>query len=237
MCTCSRRSFIAGAATALAFSSLALPAHAEECVVFDKERQAAITPDAAIERLKAGNERLLAGKTVNCDLLGQIKATKAGQAPFAAIVGCIDSRVPPELVFDQQIGDVFAARIAGNFVNTDILGSLEFATKLMGAKLVVVLGHSSCGAIKGAISNVELGNLTATLSNIEPAVIETPGFLDDRTDHNAAFVQAVADTNAKLAAQMIMERSVVIRRLVEAGEVRVVSAMHDVGTGKVTFFG
>jgi len=235
-CHCSRRSFLRGA-TALGLASMiAGPALAEECLVFDADRQATISPDDAIARLKAGNQRLLAGKTVNCDLLAQIKATASGQSPIAAIVGCIDSRVPPEFVFDQRIGDVFVARIAGNFVNTDIIGSLEFTTKLMGARAIVVLGHTGCGAVRGAIGNAQLGNLTATLANIEPAVVTTPGFQGERTDANPAFVQAVADTNAKLAAEMIVERSFVIRELVEAGEVKVVAAMHDVSTGEVTFF-
>ena len=157
----------------------------DDCVVFDAARQSAKTPDAALQRLMDGNARLLAGKTVNCDLLAQIEATAAGQAPFAAIVGCIDSRVPPELVFDQRLGSVFAARIAGNFVNTDIIGSLEFATAAAGAKLVLVLGHSECGAIKGAIDNVQLGNLTATLSNIWPAVEATAGIPGERNSKNA----------------------------------------------------
>lgn len=236
MCTCTRRAFIGGASAFALAATAALPAFAaDECAVFDRTRQAALSPDDAIALLKAGNERLLAGKTINCDILGQMKATSTGQAPFASIVGCIDSRVPPELVFDQRIGDVFAARIAGNFVNTDIIGSLEFATRLSGSKVVVVLGHSECGAIKGAISNAELGNLTAALSNIEPAVVATSGFAGERTEKNAAFVQAVAETNARLAAKMIVDRSYVMRDMVEAGSLKVVAAMHDIATGRVTF--
>ena len=209
----------------------------DACAVFDKALQAATTPDQALQRLMDGNARLLAGKTVNCDLLAQIEATAAGQAPFAAIVGCIDSRVPPELVFDQRLGSVFAARIAGNFVDTDIIGSLEFATKLTGARLVMVLGHSECGAIKGAIDDVELGNLTATLANIRPAVEATTGVAGERSSKNKAFVQAVAETNARLAARMLLERSPVMAGLVDAGSLRVVAAMHDVGTGRVTRLG
>jgi carbonic anhydrase len=184
-----------------------------------------------------GNARLLAGKTVNCDLLAQIAATAAGQAPFAAIVGCIDSRVPPELVFDQRLGSVFAARIAGNFVDTDIIGSLEYATKVVEAKLVMVLGHSDCGAIKGAIDNVQLGNLTATLANIRPAVEATTGVPGEHSSKNHALVQAVAETNARLAARMLLERSPVMSGLVDAGSLKVVAAMHDIGTGRVTLLG
>ena len=166
-------------------------------------------------------------------MLAQIEATADGQAPFAAIVGCIDSRVPPELVFDQRLGSVFAARIAGNFVNTDIIGSLEFATRVSGAKLVLVLGHSECGAIKGAIDNVQLGNLTATLNNIWPAVEATQAG-GERTSKNKAFVQAVAETNARLAARMLTERSPVMAEMVDAGSLKIVAAMHDISTGKVS---
>ena len=151
-----------------------------ECQIFTKDRQAALSPTEALARLKAGNERFVAGKSINCDLMAQVRATATGQAPYACIVGCIDSRVPPELVFDQRLGDVFTARIAGNFVNTDIIGSLEFGTRLVGAKLVVVLGHSDCGAIKGAIDGAELGLLTATLANIKPAVKANASYAGDK---------------------------------------------------------
>jgi carbonic anhydrase len=234
MCSCDRRSLL-GIVSALALLGGARAVLADDdCVVFDAARQSAKTPDQALQRLMDGNARLLAGKTVNCDLLAQIEATAAGQAPFAAIVGCIDSRVPPELVFDQRLGSVFAARIAGNFVNTDIIGSLEFATKVAGAKLVLVLGHSECGAVKGAIDQVELGNLTATLSNIWPAVEATEGIPGERNSKNKAFVQAVAETNARLAAQMLTERSPTMSGLIDAGTLKVVAAMHDIATGRVT---
>lgn len=235
---CSRRTFL-GAVSAVSLTGLAGGSAfaAEQCAVFDKARQSAITPEEALARLDDGNARFVAGKTVNCDLMAQVRATASGQAPFAAIVGCIDSRVPPELVFDQRIGDIFSARIAGNFVNTDIIGSLEFATRLAGAKLIVVLGHSECGAIKGAIDNVELGNLTATLSNIRPAVEQTRAVPGEHSSKNPQLVQAVADTNAKLAARMLLDRSVILAELVQARSLKVVAAMHDVGNGRVTFFG
>lgn len=160
-----RRGFLT-AAGALAVTSLGAYAsqstgpgrptgNAQSCTAFDKARQAGTTPDAALALLKEGNVRFANGTSINCDLRAQVKATAGGQAPFAAVVGCIDSRVPPELVFDQKIGDIFAARIAGNFVNTDIIGSLEFATKLSGARLIVVLGHTECGAIKGAVDDAK----------------------------------------------------------------------------------
>jgi carbonic anhydrase len=235
---CSRRTFL-GAVSAVSLTGLAGGSAfaAEQCAVFDKARQSAITPEEALARLDDGNARFVTGKTVNCDLMAQVRATASGQAPFAAIVGCIDSRVPPELVFDQRIGDIFSARIAGNFVNTDIIGSLEFATRVAGAKLIVVLGHSECGAIKGAIDNVELGNLTATLSNIRPAVEQTRAVSGEHSSKNPQLVQAVADTNAKLAARMLLDRSVILAELVQARSLKVVAAMHDVGNGRVTFFG
>ena len=205
------------------------------CTAFDKARQDAVSPDQALQMLQEGNARFVNGRSVNCDLLVQVKATADGQAPFAAVVGCIDSRVPPELVFDQQIGDIFAARIAGNFVNTDIIGSLEFATKLAGAKLIVVLGHTECGAVKGAIDDARLGNLTATLANIRPSVIKIRSVEGPQTSKNKKFVQAVADQNAKDAAAMLTARSEVLRDLVAAGKLKIVSGMHDVATGKITW--
>jgi carbonic anhydrase len=220
---------LAGAALA-ASRVMAAP---QECAVFTPDEQHALSPDDAIERLKEGNKRFVSSATINCDLMAQVKATAQAQAPFAAIVGCIDSRVPPELVFDQRIGDVFCARIAGNFVNTDIIGSLEFATKLAGARAIVVLGHSSCGAIKGAIDDVKLGNLTATLAHIRPAVdaVKTDGA---RNSKNEPFVQAVAEANVHRGVAML-EKSDVLAELVKAGELRIMPAMHNLETGEVAF--
>ena len=221
---------------AASFAATNVYAQSSACDVYDRGRQQSVSPDAAIELLKAGNERFVANKTINCDLLAQIKATATAQAPFAAIVGCMDSRVPPELVFDQRIGDIFCARIAGNFVNTDIIGSLEYATKVAGARVIVVLGHSDCGAVKGTIDNVQLGNLTATLANIRPAVdaVTSDG---ERNSKNKHFVQAVAEKNAELAAQLLMSNSPIMKEMVEAGELRIARAMHDVATGRVVFSG
>jgi carbonic anhydrase len=207
----------------------------DSCAVLTPATQAATTPDAALKRLQEGNARFVAGKTVNCDLMKQVKDTATQQSPTAVVVGCIDSRVPPELVFDQRIGDIFSARIAGNFVNTDILGSLEFATKAAGAKLIVVLGHSECGAIKGAVDNVKLGNLTSMLANIRPSM-EKLKYEGVPSSKDKALVQKVADQNAKDAAQMIMDKSPVIAELVKDGKVKIVSAMHDLGTGKISWF-
>jgi carbonic anhydrase len=208
---------------------------ARACKAFDKDRQAAVSPEQALDMLKQGNARFVNGTTINCDLRAQVKATADAQAPFAAVVGCIDSRVPPELVFDQHLGDIFAARIAGNFVNTDIIGSLEFATKLAGAKLIVVLGHTECGAVKGAVDNAQMGNLTATLANIRPAVIKIKGIEGSQDSKNKKLVQAVADQNAKDGVAALMARSEVLRQLVDEGKLKIVSAMHDVGSGKISW--
>lgn len=221
---------------AATFAAAQVHAQSSECVVYNRERQQSVSPDAAIDLLKKGNERFVANKMINCDLLSQVKATSNGQAPFAAIVGCMDSRVPPELVFDQRIGDIFCARIAGNFVNTDIIGSLEFATKVAGSRAIVVLGHSECGAIKGAIDNVQLGHLTSALAKIRPAV-EGATSDGERSSKNPQFVQAVAERNAQLAAETLTSRSPIMKQLVEAGELRIVWAMHDVATGQVSFSG
>ena len=201
-----------------------------------KETQAALTPEGVIQLLKDGNERFLSNTPVERDFLKQVKETAEGQYPMAVILGCIDSRVPHEIVFDKGVGDVFSARVAGNFVNTDILGSMEFATAAAGAKVVVVLGHTECGAVKGACDNVELGNLTSTLANIAPAVYSVSGVEGERSSKNKAFVEAVAERNVKMTVQNTIDRSPVIRALVEQGKLIVVGAMHEVRTGKVTFY-
>jgi carbonic anhydrase len=210
---------------------------AAEIPAMTKESQRKMTPEQALGALKGGNERFINGKMLQRNLMVQVRATASGQYPFAVVLGCIDSRVSPELVFDQGIGDIFSARIAGNFANTDIIGSIEFATKLAGAKLVVVLGHTECGAIKGACDNVRLGNLTQTLSNITPAVYAVKDIRDDRTSKNKEFVQKVADENVRLTVQALTERSAILSDLVVGNRLKLVGAMHDVATGRVSFLG
>ncbi|HEU0085307.1 MAG TPA: carbonic anhydrase family protein [Bradyrhizobium sp.] len=229
-----RRLFCGCLAAALPFASTA-DAQSPECAVFTPERQKSTAPDEAIARLKAGNERFTAGKPVNCDLLAQVKQTANNQSPFAAIVGCIDSRVPPELVFDQRIGDVFCARVAGNCVNTDIIGSLEYSTKVSGAKAIVVLGHNFCGAIKSAVDDVKLGNITALLKNFRPALATLKPSDGHRDSHNVELVQKVAEANARLTAASLPKRSKIIRALVDSGEVKIAAAMHDITTGQVSW--
>lgn len=231
----SRRLFCGCLAGAIPFAAGAAHAQSTECAVFTPDRQKSTSPDDALARLKAGNERFLAGKSVNCDLMAQVKQTASNQSPFAAIVGCIDSRVPPELVFDQRIGDVFCARVAGAFVNTDIIGSLEYSTKVAGAKAIVILGHNSCGAIKSAVDDVKLGNITALLKNFQPALATLTKADGHRDSHNAPLVQKVAEASVKLTADSLLKRSQIIKSLVDAKQVRIAAAMHDITTGKVSW--
>jgi carbonic anhydrase len=231
----SRRHFCCAGVLAGTAATFGRVLAADQCAAPTRERQAALSPDDALEELKTGNERFLSQNMRNCDLLSQVRATASGQFPFAMVIGCIDSRVPPELVFDQRIGDIFSARLAGNIVDDVIIGSAEFATKLAGAKLIVVLGHSECGAVKGAIDGVELGKLTQLLRRIKPAVEANRNAPGEHTSKNKDFVQQVATTNAKLAAQGLQEESQVLRDLVAQNELKIVAAMQDVASGRITF--
>jgi carbonic anhydrase len=231
-----RRLFCGCLAGAIPFAATAARAQSTECAVFTPDRQKSTAPDDAIARLKAGNERFTAGKSVNCDLMAQVKQTAANQSPYAAIVGCIDSRVAPELVFDQRIGDVFCARVAGAIVNTDIIGSLEYSTKVVGAKAIVVLGHNSCGAIKSAVDDVKLGNnIAALLKNFQPALATLTKADGHRDSHNYPLVQKVAEASARLTAESLTKRSPIIKALVDAKQLKIVAAMHDITTGKVSW--
>ncbi len=223
------------AAAVLAAAGSAASAAAATCAVQTTETQAAMTPEAALRRLQEGNQRFATGQLIHCDLLEQVKHTATGQAPFAAVLGCIDSRVPPELMFDQNIGDMFVARIAGNFVDDDILGSLEFATRLSGAKLIVVLGHSECGAIKGAIDGAKLGHLTGLLAKIRPAftALRYQGVASSK---NVELVQRVAERNVQDSVARLA-RAPVLAALVKTGQLKIVGAMHDVHTGRVSWMG
>ncbi len=200
----------------------------------NKESQSAISPEKALELLKEGNKRFVGGNMVNRDLNLQVSQTAGGQWPFAVILGCIDSRVPAELVFDQGIGDIFNARVAGNFSNTDILGSIEYGCKVAGSKLVVVLGHEGCGAVKGACDNVELGNITPLLANLKPAV-ESVEEVGDRSSANADFVSRVVSSNVDLTVADIRTQSPLLKEMEDNGEISIVGAVYDVASGKVTF--
>ena len=200
-----------------------------------REQQAAITPAKALSMLKQGNQRFVSGDMTNTDYVAQVKQTSHGQFPFASIVSCLDSRIPPAIVFDRGIGDLFVARVAGNFVNDDILGSLEFAAKLAGSKIIVVMGHTECGAVMGACDGAQLGLLTTTLANINPAVQAEAGNYSPANSSNDKFVDAVAEENVRLNMQKLRDRSIVLREMIEKGEIALVGAMYDIDTGKVKF--
>tara|TARA_R110002073_G_scaffold40547_5_gene115086 strand:- start:197496 stop:198125 length:630 start_codon:yes stop_codon:yes gene_type:complete len=206
--------------------------------VHTKETQLTMTPEKSLQYLKEGNVRFQNNLKANRNLLEQVNDTSDGQFPFATILSCIDSRVSAELVFDQGLGDIFSVRIAGNFVNEDILGSMEFGCKLAGTKLIVVLGHTSCGAIKGACDDAKLGNLTAMLSKIKPAVknVELPKDANLRNSKNLDFVNDVAEQNVLLTIDRILKESSVLAEMQENNEIRIVGAMYDINSGAVTFY-
>jgi carbonic anhydrase len=204
--------------------------------VLNQENQSQISPRKALEMLQDGNQRFVKNLMANRNLLRQVNETRDGQWPFATILSCIDSRTSAELIFDQGLGDIFSVRIAGNIVNTDILGSMEYACKVAGAKLIVVLGHSKCGAVKGACDHVEMGNLTELLSKLQPAVYQEKQTQENRTSSNAPFVENVASINVKQSVKNIVQRSYILEQMIERGEIALVGAMHDIETGEVTFY-
>jgi len=200
-----------------------------------KEERDQMTPAQVIEELKRGNERFRTGKMTSRDYLAEQRASSKGQYPAAVVLGCIDSRVPAEIVFDAGIGDTFNARVAGNVVNDDQLGGMEFACAASGSKLVVVLGHTACGAVKGAIDDVVLGNLTGLLARIKPAIAATT-YDGEKSSKNAAYVDAVARTNVVLVLAEIRRRSPVLDDLEKTGKIKITGAMYDLANGKVEFF-
>ncbi|MCO6500974.1 MAG: carbonic anhydrase [Vicingus serpentipes] len=200
-----------------------------------KETQDTITPEKALEFLKEGNTRFQNNLKANRNLLQQVNETSEGQFPFAVILSCIDSRVSAELVFDQGLGDIFSIRIAGNFVNEDILGSMEFACKIAGSKLIVVLGHTSCGAIKGACDDAKLGNLTSLISKLKPAVAAVKEPTEDRTSKNMKFVDKVASTNVEMTIENIKKQSPVLKEMLDNKEIGIVGGMYNVDSGEVIF--
>ena len=203
-----------------------------------KETQATMTPEKSLQYLKEGNIRFQNNLKANRNLLEQVNDTSDGQFPFATILSCIDSRVSSELIFDQGLGDIFSVRIAGNFVNEDILGSMEFACKLAGTKLIVVLGHTACGAVKGACDDAELGNLTGMLSKIKPAVkaVIEPKDMNLRNSKNSEFVDNVSAKNVQLTIDKIKQESPVLAEMQTNGEIKIIGAMYDINTGVVSFF-
>ena len=227
-------------AVAVSILALAIPAFAETppvaapaASVQTKASQSALKPADALRKLKDGNARFVSGRSLKRDLLSQVKATAGGQYPFAAILSCMDSRGSAELLFDLGLGDVFSIRVAGNVVDEDGLGSMEYAAKVEGVKLIVVMGHSSCGAVKGAVDDVKLGNLTALLAKIRPSV-ESAGPHADSKDK--ALVAKVSEANVRRSMKEIRDKSPVLKELFDSGAVGLVGAMHDLETGKVTFY-
>jgi carbonic anhydrase len=200
-----------------------------------KEDQAAITPEKALELLRDGNARFQNNLKADRNLLQQANETSDGQHPFATILSCIDSRTSAEIIFDQGLGDIFSVRIAGNILNEDILGSMEFACKVVGTKIIVVLGHTKCGAIKGACDRVEMGNLTALLAKIRPAVDDENTVLENRNSSNESFVEKVTLINVGRVVRGIVERSPILKEMAEKQEIRIVGGIYDLQTGKVTF--
>lgn len=201
--------------------------------ILTADEQAALTPEKVLTMLENGNERFVAGTITSRDHSAQIRLAAEGQFPKAVVLSCLDSRVPVEDVFDRGIGDIFVARVAGNFENTDILGSMEFATKVAGAKVVLVLGHKDCGAVKATIDGAELGNITAMLQNIQPAVDAVPGFEGARTSSNLEFLNEVTEMNVRETVNRIRENSPLMREMEDAGEIRIVGALYDMTTGEV----
>lgn len=198
--------------------------------------QVALTPSEALELLKEGNKRFVSNLKANRNLLQQANETSDGQYPFAVILSCIDSRTSAELIFDQGLGDIFSIRVAGNIINEDVLGSMEFACKVAGSKIIVVLGHTKCGAIKGACDHVEMGNLTALLTKIQPAIDEETETIENRTSSNPTFVENVSAINVKRTVKAIEERSAILKEMIANGEVGIIGGVHDITTGEVSYF-
>jgi len=203
-----------------------------------KETQAAMTPELSLQALKDGNQRFINATQVVRDLNAQVDATSNGQYPFATVLHCIDSRVSAEHVFDQGIGDLFSIRIAGNFVNEDILGSMEFACKLAGTKVLVVLGHTACGAVKGACDHARMGNLTALINKIEPAVdaVELPENESMRNSSNIDFVNSVAAKNVEMTLNDIRNKSEILKEMEVNGDLIIIGGMYNIANAKVTFY-
>ncbi|MBA2662670.1 MAG: carbonic anhydrase [Bradymonadaceae bacterium] len=200
-----------------------------------QEGQTTLTPAQALQKLKDGNERFVRGELSNRVHSAQVYATAAGQFPYAIVLGCVDSRAPAELLFDTELGDIFNARVAGNFVNDDILGSMEFATAAAGAKLIVVMGHTACGAVKGSCDNVQLGNISSLVNNIRPSVEALTPDGETCSSSDVERVDAIAAHNVARTLAQIRERSEIISELEQKGTVKIVGAMYDLATGKVTF--
>lgn len=231
-----RRSWLktAGAAIGFAGAAFGMQSGRTRDSALTKEQRDRLTPDDVIAQMKLGNERFRSGKPDPHDYVAQKRSSSAGQYPAAIVLGCIDSRAPAEIILDTGIGDTFNARIAGNVVNDDVLGSMEFACAVAGAKVVLVLGHTACGAIKGAIDDVEMGNLTGLLARVKPAITTTV-YSGERSSKNEAYVDAVARSNVVHATGVVRQRSTILAGLEKKGSLKIIGAMYDIRTGVVTF--
>ncbi len=194
-----------------------------------------INPLQALEYLKEGNKRFLQGKTLSRDFLKQVKETSTAQFPYATILSCMDSRTPSEIIFDQGLGDIFNIRIAGNIADDDIIGSMEFGSKVVGSKLILVMGHSDCGAIKGAIDNVQLGKLSGLLEKIKPAISSVKAD-EERNSNNKTFVDMVTKENVLMALKLIRNRSAILKEMEDKGELKIIGGIYNTSTGEVEFF-
>jgi len=201
-----------------------------------KETQSSLTPETALQILKEGNQRFINNLKANRNLLQQVNETSSGQFPFATILSCNDSRTSAELIFDQGLGDIFSIRIAGNILNEDILGSMEFATKVVGTKVLLVLGHTKCGAIVGACNHVEMGNLTTLLNKIQPAIFCEKKTKENRNGSNSDFVNNVTELNVHLTIERVRRESPIIAEMEELGQIKIVGGLYDVETGEVSFY-
>jgi carbonic anhydrase len=200
------------------------------------DSQSSLTPDLALDILREGNERFIQNLKAHRNLLQQVNETAEGQFPFATILSCIDSRTSAELIFDQGLGDIFSIRVAGNIINEDILGSMEFATRIAGSKIIAVIGHTRCGAITGACDNVQLGHLTTLLEKIKPAIESENTTLENRHGNNPAFVMNVTELNVRLTLEQIRKESQIIREMEREGSIKLVGGLYEVETGRVTFY-
>lgn len=234
----SRRNFFkgAGAASAVGLTGIGLSTDTARADALTKAQRDKMTPDQIIQAMKKGNERFRAGVRKNRNYLNEQKASSAGQYPAAVLLSCIDSRAPAEVIMDLGLGDIFNCRVAGNVENQDILGSMEFACAVAGAKVVLVMGHTACGAIKGAIDNAQLGNLTGLLAKIKPAVQAT-AYQGERSAKNYGFVDAVARKNIEMTVADIRKNSPVLAELESKGTIKITGALYDIGTGALEFFG
>ena len=235
----SRRSFIGtalGACVASCTVARALQTGVDLSVTLTKEQRDSLSPDQVLQEMKKGNERFRSAKMVSRDYLAQKRSTAGGQYPAAVVLGCIDSRAPAEILFDVGIGDMFNGRVAGNVVNDDMLGSMEFSCAVAGAKVVFVLGHTACGAVKGAIDDVEMGNLTGLLARIKPAITATK-FDGDKSSKNPAYVDAVARANVEVALAQIRRRSPILEDLEKKGSIKITGGMYNIANGTVEYLG